>query len=816
MKRFCLFLTLLSSVCFLPASLFAADYAYTLGGGTNQLQIVISAGGRYMVNRYINGSLSKQFFTTAPLFSIKIGSTVFQADTGFTIEDISSVTNNAVQQQYVTKKFNGTYNSSYAFSVTLTLTYNTTNPEYLIQDAVLDMRNIPAGTPIIFAYGFDARLNLSDRGYAFTLPDAFSLNNYPSLIYKHATKAEVQGLHLVGGRNDTSNGGLIGFFTMGRQFDRAQSSYTAGAYSYGLVNRVAGNGSTSTTGSTTEYQLAFGPYNAEGIDNGVGVGYDNIPPGQETTIRTGLTFTDSLEGELDYTWNGSKNLTATIGANDISLNLAYKSYNTSTISGIAFRVSLSGLPVRATGSSSGFTSPTHSWTAGNQYYALTNASIGASGSATVTVPVTVARAGQWVIDAGTVTNTAHTIPIGTPATLTVATTVELSDNTAVTITPGASQTFTVKYPGTVIAAQAVTVNLSYSGATGDFSDLPATVVIPAGSNSASFTVTSAASATGSSTMVITLNSTNRAFATIGTPASVNIRATNLTAGAIGVAQFICYGATPATLTQTTAPSGGGGTGSYTYQWQSSADDSSWSDINGAKSATYSPGALTASTYFRRNVTSGTYGTMSGASVLITVYPVLTAGAIGEAQSICSGKTPATLTQTAAPGGGTGNYTYQWQRSTDNSTWTDINGAKNAAYSPDALTVNTYFRRNVTSGSCVTFGTSVLIEITIDFSLTVNDIADKTGYFGSIISTVTFSSPTSGATFSWTNSNPDIGLAASGTGNQPQFTAAKSGTATITVTPSHNGCSGVPSTYTITIDPFQVPVNPHLRVRVGSS
>ena len=62
----------------------------------------------------------------------------------------------------------------------------------------------------------------------------------------------------------------------------------------------------------------------------------------------------------------------------------------------------------------------------------------------------------------------------------------------------------------------------------------------------------------------------------------------------------------------------------------------------------------------------------------------------------------------------------------------------------------------------------------------------------------------GGTFTWTNSNAGIGLASSGTGNIPAFTATNatgaSMTATITVTPTVNGCPGTPSSYTITVNP----------------
>ncbi len=69
---------------------------------------------------------------------------------------------------------------------------------------------------------------------------------------------------------------------------------------------------------------------------------------------------------------------------------------------------------------------------------------------------------------------------------------------------------------------------------------------------------------------------------------------------------------------------------------------------------------------------------------------------------------------------------------------------------------------------------------------------------SYINTITFSSSTPGATFNWTNSNPAIGIPASGTGTIPSFLATVAGIATITVTPTANGCSGTPSSFSLTI------------------
>ncbi len=69
---------------------------------------------------------------------------------------------------------------------------------------------------------------------------------------------------------------------------------------------------------------------------------------------------------------------------------------------------------------------------------------------------------------------------------------------------------------------------------------------------------------------------------------------------------------------------------------------------------------------------------------------------------------------------------------------------------------------------------------------------------------TFSSTVSGTTFAWTNSNTSIGLGASGVGSIPSFAAINTSTATssasVIVTPSANGCTGVPDTFVITVHP----------------
>ena len=123
---------------------------------------------------------------------------------------------------------------------------------------------------------------------------------------------------------------------------------------------------------------------------------------------------------------------------------------------------------------------------------------------------------------------------------------------------------------------------------------------------------------------------------------------NLTAGSIGSAQTICHNTAPVFLP--TAPTGG--TGSYSYQWQSSTDGSNWSDD--VTTAAFSPGNLTASTYFRRNVSSGSCGTVEGTAILVTVNPPVTVEAIADKEGCINTSIPATTFASSS-----GGVTFTW-------------------------------------------------------------------------------------------------------------------------------------------------------------
>ena len=133
-------------------------------------------------------------------------------------------------------------------------------------------------------------------------------------------------------------------------------------------------------------------------------------------------------------------------------------------------------------------------------------------------------------------------------------------------------------------------------------------------------------------------------------------------------------------------------------------------------STYSTAALSASrTYYVAAAVIGCSSESERVPVTVTVNNI-SAGTIAADQTICSGTLPTAFTNTTAVGMGT--ITYKWQKSTDNTTYTDIAGATNIAYSETAnLTQTTYYRRQATS----TFNTVACSALSNVLKITVNPL-----------------------------------------------------------------------------------------------
>ena len=179
-------------------------------------------------------------------------------------------------------------------------------------------------------------------------------------------------------------------------------------------------------------------------------------------------------------------------------------------------------------------------------------------------------------------------------------------------------------------------------------------------------------------------------------------------------------ANAARLTMTVAPTSVGGTttpatntvcnGSSTTialagnnglitKWQSSLDNSTWSDI--VSTATTLPtGSLTTNTFFRAIVQSGACSSTNSTSSQVAVSATSVGGtATPTASPICSG-TGTTISLAGYTGA-----IVKWQSSTNNLVYTDIASTTNLLATGN-LSLTTYFRAVVQSGACPTANSSV--------------------------------------------------------------------------------------------------------------
>lgn len=155
----------------------------------------------------------------------------------------------------------------------------------------------------------------------------------------------------------------------------------------------------------------------------------------------------------------------------------------------------------------------------------------------------------------------------------------------------------------------------------------------------------------------------------------------------------------------------------TIQWQQSADGSTgWANVTGGSGATtnsYTTPGLTTATWYRAVVTSGMCSAANSSTASVAVTPLNfggTATAVTSTAlpgSICTGNST-----TVTVAGYTG--TIQWQQSANGSSgWANVtggSGATSAVYTTPNLTVATWYRAAVTSGSCTAYSSVAQILI----------------------------------------------------------------------------------------------------------
>jgi len=337
------------------------------------------------------------------------------------------------------------------------------------------------------------------------------------------------------------------------------------------------------------------------------------------------------------------------------------------------------------------------------------------------------------------------------------------------------------------------IGLAATSGTGNIPGFTATNVGTA-PLSATFTVTASFTANGATCtgtpmqFIVTVNPTP----TIDQPASQTACNGNATA-AVGFT-----GTVPGTVftwTNNTPSIGLGASGT--------GDIASFTAVNTGAAPVVA--TITVSATFTNNGVTCPDGTRT---FTITVNPTPTVNAVAS-QVRCAGTTTAAVTFSGAATGTVFNWTNNTPAiglaasGTGNiASFTTLN----VGTAPVVATITV--TPSFTNAGVTCTGASTTFTITVNPNPTVNAVANQTICAGTATTAVTFGSPTTGTTFTWTNSNTAIGLAASGTGNIASFTATNTGLApisgTITVTPSFtNGattCTGASTTFTITVNP----------------
>ncbi|PTX21357.1 gliding motility-associated-like protein [Pontibacter mucosus] len=165
---------------------------------------------------------------------------------------------------------------------------------------------------------------------------------------------------------------------------------------------------------------------------------------------------------------------------------------------------------------------------------------------------------------------------------------------------------------------------------------------------------------------------------------------------ISAPEIVCEDA-PFTLTGS-EPVGGSGKGSYTYQWMSSQNGTTFTNIPGATGKDYQVQAgLKLPTKYKRMVYSDGCALASEA-VEVKVIPAITKNELREVATICHGQVPDEIQGVLA--GGAAPYTYTWYVSKDNVNFTAIENSNTPNYKPTTPhTGNTWYKRVVQSGSC---------------------------------------------------------------------------------------------------------------------
>lgn len=205
---------------------------------------------------------------------------------------------------------------------------------------------------------------------------------------------------------------------------------------------------------------------------------------------------------------------------------------------------------------------------------------------------------------------------------------------------------------------------------------------------------------------------------VSTPICTVTTYRNLSAGEISCYDTICSGANSANIRSIVNASGCDENNNYI--WQKSIDRITWQNTSG-RSLSYSTGALTQTTYFRRMVTNQLcFDTAYSNISEIYVIDSITAPVVAQYDdTICYGSTPELLRiLTHSRCDVYDSISYLWQESVDRVQWNTV--STDTTYQPSNLTTSMYYRVVAISGRCVSNKYSNVVKINVFDSLVITN------------------------------------------------------------------------------------------------
>jgi len=245
-------------------------------------------------------------------------------------------------------------------------------------------------------------------------------------------------------------------------------------------------------------------------------------------------------------------------------------------------------------------------------------------------------------------------------------------------------------------------------------------------------------------------------------------------------------------------------GQSTTLTASNANTYTWTPVSGLSASTGNIVIASPTTGTEYTVTStdqnGCVAT-TNYSVSVSSIPVLSAIT---SQTVCAGQNTSAVSFNSNVTGTTVSWTNDQASvglaASGNGTVSSFSGTNSGSAPVTAIVTAT-----PTANTCV--GLPQTFSITVNPIPVLSAISPQTLCSGQSVSPTSFTSSVNNTSISWTNTNSSIGLPFSGTGNLPGFTATNIDPApifaTITASPSSNGCNGLPVSFTITVNPLPI-------------